>query len=171
MLHEDPSRGGTRHQCPEEQAHAQGTQNLAPYVAGLRHDWSGRYSDAHRAFDDGQIDEAQDALETLSRERPDWPQAHHWIGRCHRQRGEMNEAVACYRKALRLFRSDGQKTLPPFAAEILSDTWALPTRNAETSTAPRSASSGRSPSGPTIRKPWGPPPPSYPEMRASSWTR
>ncbi|MBI4678062.1 MAG: tetratricopeptide repeat protein [Elusimicrobia bacterium] len=95
--------------------------DLAPFAAGLRHDWSGRFSDALDAFHEGRVDEAQGMLETLSRERPDWPQARHWIGRCRRQRGDPEEAVACYREALGLCCPGERKALAPFAAAILSD--------------------------------------------------
>ena len=95
--------------------------NLAAFVAGLRHDWSGRYSDAIRALNEERPDEAQNILETLARERPDWPQARHWIGRCHRRRGELESAAAYYREAIGLLQSDGETTFPPLAAGILSD--------------------------------------------------
>lgn len=95
--------------------------DLARFAAGVRHDWSGRFSDALRSFFEGRVDEAQEILETLSRKRPEWPQARHWLGRCHRQRGSLDQASACYRAALGLFSVCGKKAFPPLAAGILSD--------------------------------------------------
>lgn len=95
--------------------------DLARFTAGIRHDWSGRFSDALRSFFEGHVDEAQKILDTLSRKRPDWPQARHWLGRCHRQRGSLDQASAHYRAALGLFSVGGKKAFPPLAAGILSD--------------------------------------------------
>jgi hypothetical protein len=95
--------------------------DLAPFVAGVRHDWSGRFSDALRAFFEGRVDQSREVLQAISRERPNWPQARHWIGRCHRERGSLEAAASSYRAALGLFNIRGQKTFPPLAAGILSD--------------------------------------------------
>jgi tetratricopeptide (TPR) repeat protein len=93
---------------------------LAPFASGLRHDWSGKVAQAFAALSSGDPDAARRSLRPVCARSEAPPAAHHLLGRCYRALGVLDEAIDCYRAAVRQ-SADEAGLLHPFAAGVLSD--------------------------------------------------
>ena len=103
-------------QCPA------GTIDLNQFAEDVEHDWSGRWSKAGDLITAGKIDEAETLLNELLADSPNrLPIARHALGRCHRAKNRLPEAIACFREAAAMVRRRRDKAFLPSAAGILSD--------------------------------------------------
>lgn len=79
---------------------------LEPYVTDLSHDWSGKYVRALVAFERGELGEAAELLEGISREDPDsFPHVHVLLGRVRLKQGELAAARAALDSAVAAARA------------------------------------------------------------------
>lgn len=94
--------------------------DLTPFVAGLRHDWSGGEAAGFARLAQGDPEGAARLLAPLAARPGALASTHHLLGRCHRALGRLEEAIACYRAAISA-GADAEGRLRPWAAGALSD--------------------------------------------------
>ena len=103
-------------QCPSN------TIDLNDFATDVEHDWSGRWAKASDLITAGKIDEAEPILAELISDSPGrLPIARHAMGRCHRAKNRLPEAIASYREAVAMVKRQRDKAFLPSAAGILSD--------------------------------------------------
>jgi len=108
--------------CPTRVRDPEGAcLDLMPFVAGLKHDWSGRVAQGLSALGREETDLAAGLFRQVADENPcAIPAAHHLLGRCLRICERLDEAVGCYHAAVRAAASPSGD-LVPFCAGPLSD--------------------------------------------------
>ena len=98
------------------------TIDLNEFATDVEHDWSGRFARASDALAAGKLDEAEAIASELVADSADrLPIAHHLLGRCHRARNRLAEAIACYRLAAGMAHRKRDRAFLPSAAGMLSD--------------------------------------------------
>jgi tetratricopeptide (TPR) repeat protein len=111
----------TARSCPTLIACGERIFDLQPFTKALTHDWSGGVARAILAFGRNDLAQAMEELKAIAAGHPDSiPSAHHLLGRCFRSLDRLEEATACYRRAVRA-AVDSEGRLVPFAAGPLSD--------------------------------------------------